>query len=136
MYMHSFNETLAHYQKLLAAQGEGRLQLENDNLDTGEITEAGVYRPADKSYAMLLEKLDGKPVSDDLRRNILAFYADLEKPFVTKKNPREWKNVLRELDTLKAEEKLRVHARSMPASTTSTDKAKDLSTDPRQAGTG
>jgi hypothetical protein len=116
MYMHSFNETLALYQKLLVAQGEGTLLLPNDNLDTGAITEAGVYRPADKSYAMLLEKLNGKPVSDDLRRNILAFYADLEKPFVTKKNPREWKNVLRELDTLKAEEKSRVHARSMQSS--------------------
>jgi hypothetical protein len=116
MYMHSFNETLAHYQKLLVAQGEGRLLLENDNLDTGGITEAGVYRPADKSYAMLLGKLDGKPVSDDLRRNILEYYADLQKPFVTKKNPREWKNVLRELDNLKAEEKTRAHARIMPAS--------------------
>jgi hypothetical protein len=117
MYMHSFNETLAHYQKLLVAQGEGRLLLENDNLDTGEITEASVYRPADKSYAMLLGKLNGKPVSDDLRRNILEFYADLEKPFVTKKNPREWKNVLRELDSLKAEEKTRAHARFTPAGT-------------------
>ena len=119
MYMHSFNETLAHYQKLLAAQGEGTLVLENDNLDTGGITEAGVYRPADKSYAMLLDKLDGKRVSDDLRRNILEYYADLEKPFVTKKNPREWKNVLRELDTLKAEEKARVHAQLIPASISS-----------------
>jgi hypothetical protein len=115
MYMHSFNETLAHYQKLLVAQGEGGLVLENDNLDTGEITEASVYRPADKTYAMLLAKLNGKPVSEDLRRNILEYYADLQKPFVTKKNPREWKNVLRELDTLKAEEKTRAHARIMPA---------------------
>lgn len=112
--MHSFNETLARYQKLLVAQGEGRLLLENDNLDTGGATEAGAYRPADQSYATLLEKLDGKPVSDDLRQNILEFYADLDKPFVTKRNPREWKNVLRELDTLKAEEKTRAHARSMP----------------------
>jgi hypothetical protein len=119
MYMHSFNETLAHYRELLAAQGEGGLLLENDNLDTGGSTEAGVYRPADKSYAKLLVKLDGKPVSDDLRRNILGFYADLGKPFVTKKNPREWKNVLRELDTLKAEEKNRAHARFTPATTSS-----------------
>lgn len=105
MYMHSFNETLAQYRKLLAAQGEGTLALQNENLDTGGMTEAGVYRPADKTYAMLLEKLNGKPVSDDLRQNILAYYADLGKPFVTKKNPREWKKVLRELDTLKAESK-------------------------------
>jgi hypothetical protein len=66
---------------------------------------------------MLLGKLNGKPVSDDLRRNILEFYADLEKPFVTKKNPREWKNVLRELDSLKADEKTRAHARFTPAGT-------------------
>lgn len=111
MYMHSFNETLAHYKQLLIAQQEGRLLLPNENLDTGEITEAGTYRLTDESYAMLLDELNGKPVSDALRQNILDFYRDLGKPFATKKNPEEWQNVLRELESLKA-----ASARNVPGS--------------------
>jgi hypothetical protein len=102
MYMHSFNETLDHYRQLLLAQQEGRLQLPNENLDTGEITEPATYGLTDKSYAELLERVNGKPVSGTLRQDILNFYAALEKPFVTKKNPAEWQDVLRELGTLKA----------------------------------
>jgi hypothetical protein len=103
LYMHSFNETLNHYRNLLLAQREGTLQLPNDNFDTGEKTEPGTYRLTDESYAELLDKLNDKPASDALRQNILDFYADLEKPYATKKNSKEWKNVLQELDTLKPE---------------------------------
>jgi hypothetical protein len=102
MYMHSFNETLDHYRQLLFAQQEGRLQLPNDNFDTGEITAPGTYGLTDKSYARLLDEVSGKPVSGALRQDILKFYADLDKPFVTKKNPAQWQHVLQELDTLEA----------------------------------
>jgi hypothetical protein len=101
MYMHSFNETLDHYRRLLVAQQEGRLQLPNENFDTGGPTEPGTYRLTDKSYAELLDRLNDKPASDALRENILEFYADTGKPFATKKNPKEWQNVLRELETLR-----------------------------------
>jgi len=101
IYMHSFNETLERYRQLLLAQ-QGGLQLPNDNFDTGEITEPGTYRLTDKTYAELLDKVYDKPVSGALRQNILDFYADLQKPFATKKNQKEWQNVLRELETLKA----------------------------------
>jgi len=77
LYMHSFNETLDHYRLLLLAQQEGRVQLPNDNFDTGELTEPGTYRLTDKSYAKLLDKVNNKPTSSDLRQNILDFYADL-----------------------------------------------------------
>ena len=102
LYMHSFNETLDHYRRLLLAHQEGRLQLPNDNFDTGGSTEPGTYRLTDKSYAELLDRMSDKSASSALRQNILDFYADLEKPFATKKNPQEWQNVLRELETLKA----------------------------------
>ena len=102
IYMHSFNETLDNYRKLLLAHQEGRLQLPNDNFDTGGSTEPGTYRLTDKTYAALLDKVSDKPVSGALRQNMLDFYADLEKPFATKKNPKEWQNLLRELETLKA----------------------------------
>jgi hypothetical protein len=102
LYMHSFNETLDHYRQLLLAQQQDRLQLPNDNFDTGEKTEPGTYRLTDKSYAELLDRMNDKQASDALRQNILDFYADLGKPFATKKNSKEWQNLLRELETLKA----------------------------------
>jgi len=78
LYMNSFNETLDHYRTLLVAEEEHRLQLANDNLDTGAVTGAAAYRLADDSYAKLLEKTNGKPVSQALRRDLLSYYADLE----------------------------------------------------------
>jgi Zinc dependent phospholipase C len=101
IYMHSFNETLDHYRLLLLAQQEGRLQLPNDNLDTGGVTGPAVYRLTDETYATLLNKTSGKPISDALRRDFLAYYADLEKGFATKKDPEAWQKVLSELDRLK-----------------------------------
>jgi hypothetical protein len=80
MYMNSVNETLDHYRALLLAQQQGRLQLPNDNLDTGSITGAATYRLADQTYAKLLGKTSGKPVSEALRRDLLSYYADLAKP--------------------------------------------------------
>ncbi len=105
IYMRSFNETLDHYRLLLFAQQEGRLQLPNENLDTGEFSGPAVYRLSDETYANLLGRTSGKPISDALRRDILGYYADLEKGFATKKDPRAWEQVLTELDRL----------RSMPA---------------------
>ena len=102
MYMHSFNQTLEQYRGLLLAQGEGRLQLPNENFDTGELTKPTTYRPTDETYAELLDKVSGRPVSEALCIDILTFYSDLEAPFATKKNPKEWQKVLGELDKLKA----------------------------------
>ncbi|MGB9435418.1 MAG: zinc dependent phospholipase C family protein [Candidatus Acidiferrum sp.] len=102
IYMHSFNETLDHYRLLLVAQQEGTLRLPNDNLDTGGLTGPAVYRLTDETYENLLGKTSGKPISDALRRDMLAYYADLGKGFATKKDPEAWKKVLRELDRLKA----------------------------------
>ena len=100
--MHSFNETLERYRRLLFAQHEGRLQLPNENMDTGEPTGPTDYRSADETYAKLLDKVSVKPISGALRVDILAFYADPEAPFATEKNMNAWQNVLRELDQLKA----------------------------------
>jgi hypothetical protein len=102
MYMHSVNESLDQYRSLLIAQREGRLQLSNDNLDTGGLTDPAVYRLADETYANLLGMTNDKPISDALRRDILAYYADPDRGFVTKKDPVAWQTVLSELDKLKA----------------------------------
>jgi hypothetical protein len=110
LYMHSFNETLDHYRALLLAQQEHRIQLPNDNLDTGVLAGPATYRLMDETYAELLKRTSGKPISDDLRRDILSYYADLEKPFATKKNPKDWQEVIKELDALRAASAAGVHA--------------------------
>jgi hypothetical protein len=102
LYMNSFNESLDHYRVLLLAQQEHQLQLPNDNLDTGALTGAATYRLADETYAKLLNETSGKPISDDLRRDLLSYYVDLEKPFATKRNSTAWHEVIKELDTLKS----------------------------------
>jgi hypothetical protein len=102
LYMSSFNETLDHYRALLLAQREDRLQLPNDNLDTGAVTGAATYRLADDTYAKLLNKTSGKAVSDPLRRDLLSYYADLERPFATKRNAKAWHELIKELDALKS----------------------------------
>jgi hypothetical protein len=101
LYMHSFNETLKDYRGMLVAQQEGRLQLPNDNFDTGEPTEPTAYPFTDKAYAKLLDKVSGKPMSDALHSDILVFYADLGVPFATKKDPKAWKKVVDEVYQLK-----------------------------------
>ncbi len=100
LYMHSFNETLTTYRRMLVDQQEGRLQLPNENFDTGKLTEPAAYPFADNTYAKLLAKVSGKPISNALRSDILAYYANREAPFATKKDPKAWQNVLDELGKL------------------------------------
>jgi hypothetical protein len=104
LFMKSVNETLDHYRTLLAAQDHGTLKLPNENFDTGDPIKPGKYRLADAAYAKLLDKVSGKPIPADLRADILAFYSDLNAPFATKKDELAWRKVLRDLDTLKAQE--------------------------------
>lgn len=102
LYMGSFNATLEHYRALLRAQQEHHLELPNDNLDTGAVTEGATYGLADKTYAKLLHKTSGKPLSDALRTNLVSYYADLDKPFATKRNSKAWQQLVRELGSLKS----------------------------------
>ena len=102
LYMNSFNEALDHYRALLLAQKENRLQLPNENLDTGDLTDAAAYGLTDATYAKLLDKTSGKPISEAVRSDLLSYYDDLNKPFATKLQPKAWAVLVKELDTLRA----------------------------------
>jgi hypothetical protein len=93
---------LDYYRALLIAQREGRLQLPNDNLDTGAVIMPASYRLTDETYAKLLKETSGKPISDGLRRDLLSYYANLEKPFATKRNSEAWHELIDELEILKS----------------------------------
>ena len=76
MFVASMDDTLQRYNQLLANEGENRLQLPNQNFDTGRPTRLGDYRLADDTYAKLLERFDGhlNDVSPAMRANLLMFY--------------------------------------------------------------
>jgi zinc dependent phospholipase C len=102
LFMGSFNETLDRYRELLRAQQQDRLELPDDNLDTGETTSAAEYRLTDETYAELLRRVSGKPVSNALRQDILSYYSDLAKPYATKRNLEKWEELVKRLDELKS----------------------------------
>ncbi len=102
LFMSSFNDTLDRYRELLRAQQQDRLQLPNDNLDTGETTSAAEYRLTDETYAALLRRVSGKPVSGGLRQDILSYYSNLEKRYATKRNSEKWEELIKRLDELKS----------------------------------
>jgi len=102
LYMGSFNEASDRYRGLLRAQQEDRLELPDDNLDTGVTTTAADYRLTDETYAELLRRVSGKPISSALRQDILSYYSNLERPYATKRYPEKWEELVKRLDELKS----------------------------------
>jgi Zinc dependent phospholipase C len=103
MFAQSFQDTLNQYRALLMAHRRGTLRLPNENFDLGMPTEPGKYRLADRAYATLVDKLHGKPISPELRSNILAFYSDLDAPFATKRDRKAWGKLLSQLAEIKGQ---------------------------------
>ena len=107
MYLASVEQTLTAYRSALHLAQEKRLNLPDNDLDTGEPTTPGEYKLADRSYARLLKELARKDFSNvqpKLRENMLSFYSDLDQPFDTKKHKGDWKRVLENLDELKQQD--------------------------------
>lgn len=105
MFEDSFNATLTRYRNLLGEVGSGRLELLNDNFDTGETSGPGKYRMNDDTYAKLLDKLSEDKfagASPQLRADLLRFFGDLNAPFATKRDPKAWAKVQTELEQLKS----------------------------------
>ena len=117
MYLASVEKTVVAYRKALEATQAGRLSLIDDNLDTGNETEPGQYKLADRAYARLLKELARKNFSDappEMRHNLLAFYSDLNRPFETKRHKDDWKHLLENLDELKQQERIATAAIPLP----------------------
>jgi hypothetical protein len=101
MFMRSFNNTLDRYRCFLAQHREGELHLPNQNFDTGEPIRPGAYPLTDHAYAKLVENVHSRPVSDALRANILAFYANPDAPIATKRDAKNWAKVKRWLESVR-----------------------------------
>jgi hypothetical protein len=77
--------------------------LTNRDLDTGNPIQPSGYRLTDDTYALLLHRLVQTPTTSippGIRLDILAYYANLDLPFATKKDPAAWAAVQQDLTTL------------------------------------
>jgi hypothetical protein len=105
LFMASFNATLVNYKVMVADEmADGHPPLKDDNFDTGTVTGPGDYPLADKAYATLVERLSVDhfaEVTPGLRAVILAFYADMNQPFATKKNKKKWAALVVKIGELK-----------------------------------
>ncbi|MGA8143202.1 MAG: zinc dependent phospholipase C family protein [Candidatus Acidiferrales bacterium] len=106
MFEASFNQTITEYGSLMQrARENGRVDLMNDNFDTGNVTGPGQYPLADKTYAALLDHLAENhfaQVSPELRSAVLSYYSNLNAPFSNRKNKKDWAKVVQNLDELKS----------------------------------
>jgi zinc dependent phospholipase C len=101
----SFNAALDRYRNLLTDLGAGKVALPNDNFDVGARTGPGEYRLSDDTYAELLHRLAEQNfarTTPELRAEIERFYADPASPNASKRSPRRWLRIRRELDRLRS----------------------------------
>ena len=114
LYIRSMNRSVDAYRNFLQRLKDsprGPLDLANRDLDTGDLTQPGVYPLTDKTYAKLLHQLTrtrAHAVPVDVRNNILAYYASPAAP----KN----KRIQTDLDLLRRGEQKRWQAEDYPTS--------------------
>jgi hypothetical protein len=104
LYIKSINVTVDEYRSFLEQVRADTLVLPNCDLDSGKPTKAAEYSLADNSYAKLLAQLSERKfdrTSPELRDNILQFYSEPSALIGTKKDQRNWQDILTELEQLK-----------------------------------
>lgn len=102
----SFDRTLDMYRGLLAEQAHHQLALGEEDLDTGKPTKPDEYKLCDNTYAQLaimLAKRDPANIDPAVRRSVLAFFGDLNQPYATKRNKKEWTETEKAVEKLQAE---------------------------------
>src|SRR5438445_5852781 len=105
MFEASFNATLDRYRELLTEVREGRLDLPNNNFDTGEQAGPGKYRLNDEAHAELLDKLAESKfegATSEVKAELLQFFAEPDAPYATKHNAKAWAKAQTQLQQLKS----------------------------------
>jgi hypothetical protein len=104
MFEASFNAALDRYRQLLGQIGTDRLQLANQNFDTGQTSGPGEYELNDETQAKLLGELakrDFRGASPELQAELLGFFGHPDAPYTIRKKAKEWAKVQSELEQLK-----------------------------------
>jgi hypothetical protein len=90
-------------QAVVRGSGDPRHPLRNRDLDTGLTVKPGGYRLTDETYCKLVHMLVAKPtqaIPPGIKEDILAYYADTNVEFATKKKDGEWNTLQADLTTL------------------------------------
>lgn len=80
-----------------------RHPLSNRDLDTGRVVQPGGYPLTDSTYADLLHNLTrqpAQPIPPGIKEDVQSYYANLDLPITTKKNPAVWAQVQADLTVL------------------------------------
>lgn len=78
--------------------------LRNRDLDTGTAVRPSGYPLTDDTYCALMHRLVAKPTQPipfGIKQDILAYYADMNLPFSTRKHDNQWKILQADLTTLR-----------------------------------
>jgi hypothetical protein len=104
LFVQSIDDTVASYRRVLQDVDKGPCIQPTKTAILGGETRAGEYMLSDATYAHLVDDLsnsDFKPMTPELRENVLEFYANPDAPLTTKRQRKVWKRVQDELQQLK-----------------------------------
>jgi hypothetical protein len=103
LYIKSMNRSIKSMRFVLTNFDRIERYLPNRDLDTGFVVKPGGYPLADRTYATLLAMITKNPdkvVPNQLKHDLIAYYADPQAPIITKKDPAKWAQVQENLKTL------------------------------------
>jgi hypothetical protein len=103
LYIKSVNRSIKSLRFVLTHFDTIERYIPNRDLDTGQVVKPGGYPLADRTYAKLLDMITQHPdkvVPNQLKHDLLAYYANPEAPIITKKDPKKWAQVQENLKTL------------------------------------
>jgi hypothetical protein len=103
LYIKSVNRSIKSMRFILANFDRIERYLPNRDLDTGLVVKPGGYPLTDITYAKLLDMITKHPdnvVPNQLKHDLLGYYADPQAPIITKKDPAKWAQVQENLKTL------------------------------------
>jgi hypothetical protein len=105
LFMESFTRATTQYGSVLKQAQTRTLHLDDPNYDVGVYTPPGTYFLQDDIQAYWVKKLAEKKfatVTPDIRQEILSYYGNLDAPIATKKHKKQWRELLAEIQQLKA----------------------------------
>jgi hypothetical protein len=105
LYIKSMNRSIKSMRFVLAHYDSIERYLPNRDLDTGLVVKPGGYPLTDRTYAELLAMITKHPekvVPNQLKHDLIAYYADPAAPILTKKDSKKWEQVQENLKTLEA----------------------------------
>jgi hypothetical protein len=97
LFEQSFDRTIELYRSLLSQVDEPDFSLDSRDFDTGQPTRPSEYKLADDAYAKLAIKLsDKEPAKVDRKvlDSVLVFFQDLDLPYATRRDPRQWEKTV------------------------------------------